>query len=373
MYFVPSTTPVPGRRFLPPSSSSSTTKSVDRSSARRNPFSSSRPAPVPSSSYPVATPRFQQSTQKTDDIQTSFDDEADSPLFNGRLTIASGASVDVVDDDERSPSPLYHRTGDLGVDSHCHAEDESSPLQQRQVAFAYTAKRRKVIHPGINVAELINDSSPSEDDRSDDVDHLSDAESPASSSELEDDLTSAVRRTPNEDSGRLSHFRSLASEPRRPGPSSKPAFRTNPEDISHGQVVSGPVLPDIFSPSRRKGKKDYIPGGTADLVRSWVLAIPTQESHGHGQSLSEEAVSITQIKTDSSGRFWLATDDNGAQWLLPLQQEKAGAGSLVSLSALRPGARILVKGQATKWRLNLDSCGSSTVTVAAYWEIVPPG
>ncbi|EXJ59954.1 hypothetical protein A1O7_04102 [Cladophialophora yegresii CBS 114405] len=279
------------------------------------------------------------------------------------------APIDVLDDDEHCPSPLYNRTGDVGVDSRWHAESESSPLQHRQGAFPHATKRRKLIPPGVGNAELITVSSPSEDDRSDDVDHPSDAESPAWQSDLEDDFPLAVRRTPKE-SGRFAHFKSLASAVVRPGPSSKPAFRTNPEDISHGQTVSAPVLPDIFSPSRRKGKRDYIPGGMADLVRSWVLAIPAQESHGDGQSLPEQVLSIAHVMPDSSGRFCIATDENGARWLLPHQQEKAGIGSL---STLRPGARIVVKGQATKWGLNLDSRESSTVTVAAYWEIVSPG
>ncbi|KIW69139.1 hypothetical protein PV04_05032 [Phialophora macrospora] len=364
----PEHTPASGRRFLP--ASSSTTQSVEGPSGSRNPFSGSRSAHLPSSSFSFATPRFQQSTHKIkDDIQTSFDDEAESPLPQRGLAIASSAAIDVVDDDEPIRSPLYDQTGDLGADSHWHDECESSPLQQRQGAFAHVSKRRKVLHPGVGVPEPISVSSPPADDHFDDVGHPSDVESPASQVDLEDNLNLDTRHAINEESSRLSHFRSPASDLVRP--TSKPPFKTNPGDISHGQTASGPVLPDIFSPSRRKGKKDYIHGGNADLVRSWVLAIPTQESQG--QPLSKETVSIAEVRADSSGRFWIATDDNGVRWLLPHQQEKAGSGSRWSLSTLRPGAQILVKGKATRWGLNLDSRDSSDVTVAAYWEIVSPG
>jgi hypothetical protein len=145
-------------------------------------------------------------------------------------------------------------------------------------------------------------------------------------------------------------------------------FRTNPAEISPGQTTSGAVLPDIFSPSRRKGKKDYMPGSSADLVRSWILAIPAQESHG--QELSEEILLVMEVHNDSSGRFAIATDDSGSRWLLPEQQEKVGTSSRLTLSALRPGAQIRVKGRATRWGLDLDSQESNAVTVAAYWEVV---
>jgi hypothetical protein len=84
-------------------------------------------------------------------------------------------------------------------------------------------------------------------------------------------------------------------------------------------------------------------------------------------------LSLAEVRTDSSGRFWIATDDSGARWLLPHQEEKAGTGSRWPVTILRPGAQILVKGQATRWALKLDSRDSSDVTVAAYWEMVSPG
>ena len=196
-------------------------------------------------------------------------------------------------------------------------------------------------------------------------------ESEDSQSDLDDDLGFTARLTANHESTRMARFRPVSSELDYPSPMSRMIFKSDLDDVSAGRVTNGPTLPDIFSPPRRKGKKDYIPGSSADVVRSWILAIPAQESHS--QELSEELFSIAEVRSDSSGRFAIVTDDSGSRWLLPEQQDKVGTGTKSLLSALRPGSQLLVKGRATRWRLDFDTTGSNTVDAAAYWEIFSPG
>ena len=216
--------------------------------------------------------------------------------------------------------------------------------------------------------EPITISSPSEIDELEGEDgHI--GHSVDSLSDLDDDLGLPSASIAKEDATRFARFRPKISEPL--SPLSKTVFKINPDTISPGQTAGGPVLPDIFSPSRRKGKRDYASGSNADLVRSWILAIPAQESQG--QEMSEETISIDDAHCDSSGRFVVATDINGSRWLLPDQPENGRPGLSWSLSAVCRGCRIVVKGRATRWNLNLGTDKSNTVTVAAYWTVAEPG
>ena len=364
-------TPASSRRFLPTQSSS--TKSTAPSTVRRNPFKSSRPTqlPPPSSSF-NATPRFQQSTPKiaADGIQSSFDDETDTPLPKGRFSTRTRTTGDPLDEVDESLSPLHSRAIEVEEDDYLHVEDQSSPLKLRQGPSSYASKRRKTTHPHADATKPIDGLSPQEDDQFEVFNRLSDGKSASSHSDLDDDIGLTGRPTTSEESHRKVRFRPSLSEFVQPSPLSKTIFKTNRTDVSAGATTNGVALPDIFSPSRRKGKRDYLPGSGADLVRSWILAIPAQESHS--QALSEETLSVVDVQNDKSGRFAIITDENGSQWLLPEQQEKPGAGARYFLSTLRPGAQIRVKGRATRWELDIESHESDTVTVAAYWEVVSP-
>ncbi|KAJ9611741.1 hypothetical protein H2200_004925 [Cladophialophora chaetospira] len=360
-------TPAPTGRFLPASSSSSSTQNpAGLPTVRRNPFHGARSTQIPPSSF-NATPRFQHATPRIrDEIQTSFEDEIDTPLPpRGHRAIDTRDVVDAVDDEEYT-SPLVDRGDEAEQQSYHYTQ--SSPPQQRHRPSAHSSKRRKLLHTQVSTVEPITVSSPPDDENLDDEDHPLDVESLTSQSDLEDDLGLSVRRTMNSDSSRFAHFRALTTGLAEPPPAMKASFKTH-EDIPPGQVAGGPALPEVFTPSRRRGKRDYMPGGGADMVRSWVLAIPAQESHS--QSLSEEILCVNEAEQDSSGRFWIVKDKNGSQWLLPEQQEKPGGASRRSLTRICPGTQLVVKGQATKW--NLDLYGARNMTVAAYWELVSPG
>ncbi|KIW28266.1 uncharacterized protein PV07_07945 [Cladophialophora immunda] len=375
----PEKTPAPTRRFLPPSSSSTAKATILSSSVRRNPFQSTRstqPPPSATSSF-AGTPRFQRPTPTLqDDIQTSFDDDPASAMLSKTGLIGGKGGIPDLDDDEthQTLSPLYSRGARAaeGVHEH-HAESEASPLQHRLRKSAPATKRRKVSHYGASVVEPIAISSSPEDDSPDEASFQIDAGSRASQSDLDDDEgrpTGRPAAAANE-SSRITRFRPVAQGLSPPSPVSRTVFKTVPEDYPPGSVGSGPVLPDIFSPSRRKGKRDYIPGGSASLVRSWVLDIATRESHA--ESLSEEMLRIAAIEKDASGRFVIVSDEEGARWLLPEQHGRPGRSSSSNWSDLRPGSHVRIKGKATRWSLDLEPQGLGSLVVAAYWEPISPG
>lgn len=341
------------------------TRPVGTPSVRKTPFHSFRSTQPPSSSAFNATPRFQQSTPRIqDDIQTSFEDEETSPALpenNGRPE-GRPTTNDDEDDDGHTSSPLRNRLGKVDQDDIEHDDIGSSPLQHRQRPLAPVSKRRKVSHP----PESDNIDSPPDELLIDDINRRLDDGIPASDSDLEDELGLHTTRAARDDPGRKARFKLPASEDTQPSPLPRTIFRAIPSDVQD-QTSSGSVLPDIFSPSRRKGKKDYVAGGSADTVRNWILGIATQESHS--ESLYEEVVSIVEVSNDNSGRFAVAIDENGSRWLLPEQQK----GGVALTSSLRPGARILIKGRATRWPIYFSTDSSASMTVAAYWEVVSPG
>ncbi|KIX00819.1 uncharacterized protein Z518_09884 [Rhinocladiella mackenziei CBS 650.93] len=332
-------TPAPTRRFLPPSS---TAKSSGHASARKNPFQSSRATQFPSSSSAfTATPRFQRPlAPPRDDIQTSFDEYESPTSANIRVT---GNRNDAIE---------------FG--------DEGSPTQYRNRILTPVTKRRKISHPGPIPDEAITISSSPDLDELNNVDPRDLSDSPVSQFDLEDNLEIPVKPTETDKSSRITRFKPTTPVSVQSTSLPRTVFKSLAEEAPHGPSGDVPVLPDVFSPSRRKGKRDYVSGGSAALVRSWVLNIAAQESQP--TKLSEMVIVIAHVRKDTSGRFVVATDESGTRWLLPDQQQKRDAGIKSSLTGLRPGVRLLLKGQSTKWSLHIGPPALTDVVVAAYWE-----
>ncbi|EXJ73328.1 uncharacterized protein A1O5_03088 [Cladophialophora psammophila CBS 110553] len=345
----------------------------------RNPFQSSRSTqpPFATPSF-TATPRFQRPTPRIkDDIQANFDEGTDPALLsNDDFNISRGDIIDLDDDvDHGALSPLYSRGARAADHEQDHVESEASPLQYRLRKSAPATKRRKVSHPGpgASVIKPVAISSSPDDDDPGDVSYQAGDNSPSSQSDLDDNLGRSTGLATINESSKIARFRPIAQGVSPPSPVSRTIFKVVPEDQTHGSGGRGPVLPDIFSPSRRKGKRDYILGGSAHLVRSWVLDIATQESHA--ESLSEEILLIAEVENDASGRFVVVSDEKARRWLLPEQQHEKSSrsSSFFDWSELRPGSQVLIKGRATRWPLDLESQGLENVVVAAYWELVSAG
>ncbi|KAK5233453.1 hypothetical protein LTR47_005546 [Exophiala xenobiotica] len=340
-------TPLQAKRFLPPSTASAS-KSPAFASTRRTPFQSSRPTQPPSSTPSYGTtPRFQKPSVRKDEIDTSFEDEAESPTVSRGHTVAQDRDlIDVADEPETE-----------------------SPLLPRNSALRPFAKKRKLSHHPPKIVETITiSSSPEYGDEDEDRDE---ALSPASQSDLEESINTATPYLQTEQSVKTARFRPPVPGLAQPSLAPRAVFKVGSEEGQSAQLGSKSVLPDIFSPSRRKGKREYIPGGSAELVRRWVLGVSAQDSLSAG--LPETSINVSQVQVDSSGRFGIVIDEAGSQWLLPDQPRKAGIGGDSDLNGLHPGSRVLLKGRATKWPLYSVSADAKDLTVAAYWEPIAPG
>ncbi|KAL2441746.1 hypothetical protein ABEF95_016350 [Exophiala dermatitidis] len=337
------------RRFLPPSSSSANPSSV--ASARKHAFQSSHPQPSASTSPFYPTPRFHSVVRKEkDDIQTSFDD-----------------------DDIVTPSvPKFHVS--LPPQDSIEPEDDElgriSPLQSRNKISTPVTKRRKVSHAKSELGETITiSSSPELVERQEDNHHEDEGLLGWEPGSDEDEEVAANTPGPNETIS-LTRF--------RPGPAPsavaaslpRAVFKSVAEDAQPCSVGSGAVIPEVFSPSKRKGKRDYISGGNADIVRSWVLNVAAQESQA--TSTTEMIFVIQRVKKDRSGRFVIVFSDDGSSWLLPAQHQKGFADPKATLTGIIAGLRVLIKGHAMKWPL-LFGTSMGDVRVAASWELIPAG
>ncbi|KAG9790934.1 hypothetical protein KCU88_g1216, partial [Aureobasidium melanogenum] len=320
-------------------------------SARKHAFQSSHPQPSASTSPFYPTPRFQSVVRREkDDIQTSFDD-----------------------DDIVTPSVPKFRVSLPPQDSIEPENDELgriSPLQSRNKISTPVTKRRKVSHAKSELGETITiSSSPEVVERQEDDHHEDEGLLGWESGSQEDDDI-AVNTPGQNETNNSTRF--------RPGPAAsagkaslpRAVFKSVAEDAQPRSVGSGAVIPEVFSPSKRKGKRDYIPGGSADIVRSWVLNVAAQESQA-GPAADLTFV-IQRVIKDRSGRFVVVLSDDGSSWLLPAEHQKGFAGPKTILIGVIPGSRVLIKGHAMKWPLHFGT-PLGDVRVAASWELIPAG
>ena len=132
---------------------------------------------------------------------------------------------------------------------------------------------------------------------------------------------------------------------------------------------TGSVLPDAFSPSRSRGKKEYLSGGLADTVRNWILNAATEESQRG--SRSENVIDVSSAILDRSGRAIQATDKNEEKWILVGEQGRGdSATSAATLGRVCQRRKVHVRGTATKWRLPLNhQSRENGIIVAAQWDV----
>lgn len=149
---------------------------------------------------------------------------------------------------------------------------------------------------------------------------------------------------------------------------SKASFKPFTRD-RHLSAEANFTLPDAFSPSRKKGKRDYVSDGLADTVRNWVLNAATEESQ---RSRRDETVITTKAASmDRSGRALEVTDEDGYRWLLLGEQGGANGGvSPATLARVRKGEKVHVRGTSTNWRISLSNeISGNKVFVAAQWDV----
>ena len=137
-----------------------------------------------------------------------------------------------------------------------------------------------------------------------------------------------------------------------PRSSTRPAFKLPPvQNVANLGQSATSSLPDAFSPSRRRGKKDYIPGGSADTVRNWVLALAAEESKT--TQIYTESFRVVQMRdSHHESRCVLVEDEHGRNWVLINESAKAGSDSM--LRKVTVGCSIGIRISSTVPNLQLD-------------------
>jgi hypothetical protein len=189
---------------------------------------------------------------------------------------------------------------------------------------------------------------------------LEDAEPPAA--ESEDEIGSSPIGTVSATTATRFRIPTPAVFP-MPRSSTRPAFKLPPAQnvVSPGQSATL-SLPDAFSPSRRRSKKDYIPGGSADTVRNWVLALAAEESKT--TQIYTESFRVVRISDGHhENRCVLVEDENGRKWALINESTKVGSDSV--LRKVTVGCSVGIRIGNTVPNLQLDIHGPGQTSVPA--------
>ncbi|KAL9114663.1 MAG: hypothetical protein Q9227_001341 [Pyrenula ochraceoflavens] len=156
-------------------------------------------------------------------------------------------------------------------------------------------------------------------------------------------------------------------------PVSRPSFRL-PAATSTGHNTEI-TLPEAFSPSRRRGKgKDYITGGMADTMRSWIVGL-SAEDHGHTSHATGDArrlygrtARIVALEQDADRRCSIVRCDDGAVIML------AGNGGSHQVQQIRVGSLIGIKQGRMLWGFEsgalLGEGSSARIEVSISWDVL---
>lgn len=350
-------TPAPSRRFVHPSSSAAQPSTTKKAAP---PFSQVRASGTSASLYGRASQFSAHGPGPRDDITTSFDDVDASPSLPSRTT-ARLRDEDVLYDNEELPEVSRPDTGlePKGESVSTVALNDQQNAQWHGTEFQTPMpKRRKVSHAPAAANEPIHVSSSPSD---------ATPESSAASDGEQDGLSPAGFATPQTTSRFRASASTIAAEATR---SSKPAFKATDHSSNVGTEI-GAVLPEAFTPSRKKGKHDYMPGGLADTVRNWVLEVSTNEIRRGARN--EREVIMEKAAVDESGRAIAAMDESGQHWLLVGSQPWSGSSSLQeNVEQVKSKKRVVVRGASTSWVVPLQQHGTgSDVQVAGHWDVPP--
>ena len=224
-------------------------------------------------------------------------------------------------------------------------------------------KRRKLTSSARTSKQTITISSSPSTSEHEDINL--DQEEPDQPTSDVDDAALSELRTPQT----TSRFKYVAPTNHTDGLSnaSKPAFRALSTN-ARLDLEAGMVLPDAFSPSRRKGKREYDPGGLADTVRSWVLGAASEEiQRGKG---TERRLVVQQAKADTGGRAVAVIDEGGQQWLLVGKHDGMDRSSNHrAAERIQKEGSVVIRGTSTTWAVG--DVEDRQVQVAAQWDFPP--
>lgn len=233
-------------------------------------------------------------------------------------------------------------------------------------------KKRKAFHIQNKKPEPITiSSSPEYDEEAEQEEDLIPyraTDSPIAHYLSDDELDEAIETPDQPEVTTTSRFKDTTSGPKMAASVFRGAFRSLPRNENALQINDGSALPDVFSPSKRNGKHDYTATGNAELVRQWVLNIAAQQSQVAQQ---QHEIVVAEVKPDSSRRFVVALDTDGYEWLVPGQYQEPRTSLQSSLNDIRPGTKLILKSEATRWTAPVGtSTSKKEIAVAAYWEVL---
>lgn len=327
----------------------------------------------------TSTPRFQRRPGlfTRDEIDTSFDDDDDTLALLPSRSTAKGRDVaELIDGYPQEQSPLLHRTSHIGrktpEDSIPRTTYDITESQHDLNPSTPAAKKRKIFHlPSQKREPITISSSPEYEEQQEEDDHPVPGqapESPVGQWLSGDDLDEAIESPGQREVTTASRFKDTTSGPKVTSSGAKSVFRSLSKMANVPQINRGSDLPDIFSPSRRNGRHEYMPNGNAELVRQWVLDIAAQQSQ---VSQQRHEIVVAEVKPDSTRRFVIALDIEGFEWLIPGQYQESRSSLHSGLDSIRPGTRLLFKSLATRWTVPIvTSSGNREIAVAAHWDVV---
>ena len=403
-------TPTPARRFLPPSSSSASSSKHDALFSNRPAFRTTQGSQAYASTQ---ASRFQNgSIEGKDEIDTSFGEDDTSTGLTTRHTATQRRSRynDISDDSQ-----------ELSDKHESDAYDEGSSPNQNMPRFRSTGlplQSTKTASKSDDITGFFEDldsppprkrrkhSPPDqgiEEGSSDAREHLGDnglTEShneryiPSALSATDDDMPDGARKgdRTDQESPEISPIAITTVSTRFRIPNhftekqnhatSRPSFRPslNKSPASVAQAAST-YLPQTFSPSRRRGKQGYVPGGAAEKVRNWVLDLAAEESQA--ADLRSEIVQVRQVQRDRSRRCLTVITEDETKMLLVAQQGKgpAEADNRRMMSKIGQGSQIVLKGAGTRWALTLGQHGGASadlhkvdvLNVYVLWDVLDAG
>ncbi|RMD42387.1 hypothetical protein DV735_g2710, partial [Chaetothyriales sp. CBS 134920] len=340
-------------------------------------MSGSDQTPAPSSKR-FLTPRFSSSARQSaapsftqKQSPSCFEDDALTLSDSRRLHGCTPRATDAIDDaDTAADVELADTDHNLDADLIGGKGTQNYNVQGAVLVTPHPRKRRKVATTPTKQANeaLVIPSSPSNPASDASVDGGNDS---SSDLELDPDSPSSRRATARHGS----RFKMVPSQamPLRDDTENKPVFR-QPDPKLQIAAEMATVLPDAFTPSRRKGKKEYLPGGLADSIRNTVLGIALEISQTSGQRQGT-LVSVKSAHADASGRAILATSQDGHYWILPALRSRRGESEELSqqVRSIRSSGFLLF-GSASYWPLPNGSTDSGeTARFASHWKIPAPG
>ena len=410
-------TPAPKRRFLrdQPSSASSSTPHQQQASSAKTPFrfTGASQNPLSTQRTPFRTPR---TTYEPDGLDTSFEDDGSQKPLGRAVTRHPGGGNELqeesgIEDEDEEENVAKHRTterdrrlGDYeetNVDFDAVSRRQDGSTINRNAAHSHDtsvsdlkpSKRPKLTVSNRSLEEEVSSTSSASDDEDVDMEHHATGKKkglnvpPARS---DHPSRERIDTSPSEDDEPQSPTQRSPTITRHyltPHPPPPPATRsTHRPFLKPSNPPTGPEplpLPDTFSPSRRRGRHEYVPGGAAATVRSWILgiaAVETPDSLNQGQTIT-----VKSLTRDRGGRCVRVMDETGREWVLvgqpPGRGWRGGGRAETDLERLQEGYVVKIKGTATHWAIpgfasgEVDAQGgvkdmAGDLHVAVLWDIV---